>query len=81
MMALELCEVVGQDGDPTRPAPALVKAVIDDCRDKGLLVIAAGVAANCIRVLTPLVITDEQLDRGLDVLCASIERHANAATR
>lgn len=73
MMAIELCE----DGDPTKPAPAIVKAVIDDCRDKGLLVIAAGVAGNCIRVLTPLVITDEQLDRGLDILCKSIEQHAN----
>lgn len=74
MMAIELCE----DGDPTRPAPGIVKSVIEDCRSKGLLVIAAGVAGNCIRVLTPLVITDEQLGRGLDILCTSIEQHANA---
>lgn len=73
MVAIELCE----NGDPTRPAPAIVKAVIDDCRNQGLLVIAAGVAGNCIRVLTPLVITDEQLGRGLDILCQSIEQHAN----
>ncbi|MFI4916144.1 MAG: aspartate aminotransferase family protein [Phycisphaerales bacterium JB060] len=72
MMAIELCE----GGDPTRPAPGIVKAVIDDSRSQGLLVIAAGLAGNCIRVLTPLVITDEQLGRGLDILCASIERHA-----
>lgn len=72
MVAIELCE----SGDPTRPAPAIVKAVIDDCRNQGLLVIAAGVAGNCVRVLTPLVITDEQLGRGLDILCASIEHHA-----
>ncbi len=78
MMAIELCEVVGEGGDPTKPAPAIVKAVIDDCRSKGLLIIAAGVAGNCIRVLTPLVITDEQLNRGLDILCTSIEQHANA---
>ena len=73
MVAIELCE----NGDPTRPAPAIVKAVIDDCRNQGLLVIAAGVAGNCVRVLTPLVITDEQLWRGLDILCQSIEQHAN----
>lgn len=73
MVAIELCE----NGDPTRPAPAIVKAVIDDCRNQGLLVIAAGVAGNCVRVLTPLVITDEQLGRGLDILCQSIEQHAN----
>lgn len=73
MRAIELCE----GGDSSKPAGAMVKAVIDDCRSKGLLVIAAGVAGNCVRVLTPLVITDEQLDRGLDILCTSIEQHAN----
>ncbi|OAB60270.1 4-aminobutyrate--2-oxoglutarate transaminase [Leptolyngbya valderiana BDU 20041] len=72
MMAIELSE----GGDPTRPAGALVKAVIDDCRSKGLLIIAAGVSGNCIRVLTPLVITEEQLNQGLDILCQSIEQHA-----
>jgi 4-aminobutyrate aminotransferase/(S)-3-amino-2-methylpropionate transaminase len=74
MMAIELNE----DGDPMKPAGAMVRAIIDDCRSQGLLVIAAGVAGNCVRVLTPLVITDQQLGRGLDILCASVERHANA---
>jgi 4-aminobutyrate aminotransferase/(S)-3-amino-2-methylpropionate transaminase len=72
MMAIEFSE----GGDPSKPAPAMVKAVIDDCRSKGLLVIAAGLAGNCIRVLTPLVITDDELNRGLDILCQSIEQHA-----
>lgn len=75
MMAIELCE----GGDPLKPATALVKAVIDDCRDKGLLVIAAGVSGNCIRVLTPLVISDSQLGRGLDILCESVTRLAAQA--
>lgn len=75
MMAIELCE----QGDPLKPATTLVKAVIDDCRSQGLLIIAAGVSGNCIRVLTPLVITDEQLDRGLDILCESVTRHATKA--
>lgn len=75
MMAIELCE----GGDPLRPATALVKAVIDDCRDKGLLVIAAGVSGNCVRVLTPLVIADAQLGRGLDILCESVTRLASQA--
>lgn len=74
MMAIELNE----GGDPMKPAGAMVRAIIDDCRDQGLLIIAAGVAGNCVRVLTPLVITDEQLGKGLDILCASVERHANA---
>lgn len=75
MMAIELCE----GGDRHRPATALVKAVIDDCREKGLLVIAAGVSGHCIRVLTPLVIADAPLSRGLDILCESVTRLAAQA--
>jgi 4-aminobutyrate aminotransferase / (S)-3-amino-2-methylpropionate transaminase / 5-aminovalerate transaminase len=33
-----------------------------------VLVITAGPAGNVIRILSPLVITDEELDRGLDVI-------------
>jgi len=75
MIAIELCE----EGDPAKPAAGMVKAVIDDCRSQGLLIIAAGVSGNCIRTLVPLVITDEQLQRGLDILCESVSRHANHA--
>jgi 4-aminobutyrate aminotransferase/(S)-3-amino-2-methylpropionate transaminase len=32
----------------------------------------AGLYTNCIRLLMPLVITDEQLQEGLDVLEAAI---------
>lgn len=75
MIAIELSE----GGDPTRPATGMVKAIIDDCRSKGLLIIAAGVYGNCIRTLVPLVITDEQLSRGLDILCESVTQHAEKA--
>ncbi len=63
MMAIEFSE----PGDPTRPAKALVTQIIDRCRDNGLLIIPAGVLGNVIRVLSPIVITDEELDRGLDI--------------
>lgn len=75
MLAIELSE----GGNPMKPATAMVKAIIDDCRDQGLLIIAAGVSGQCIRTLVPLVITDEQLGRGLDILCDSVTRHANQA--
>jgi 4-aminobutyrate aminotransferase/(S)-3-amino-2-methylpropionate transaminase len=77
MLAIELCE----HGDETKPAPALVKKVIDSCRDRGVLIIAAGLNGNVIRVLSPLVITDEQLHRGLDILCEEIVRHAGSSSR
>ncbi len=64
MMGIEFCE----GGDPSKPSGALVKHIIDDCRASGLLLIPAGVDSNVIRVLAPLVITDETLSRGLDIL-------------
>ncbi|MEQ8771120.1 MAG: aspartate aminotransferase family protein [Phycisphaerales bacterium] len=63
MMAIEF----GEGSDPGRPAGALVKRVIDACRERGLLIIAAGVDGNVVRVLAPIVITDEELARGLDI--------------
>jgi 4-aminobutyrate aminotransferase/(S)-3-amino-2-methylpropionate transaminase len=77
MVAIEMCE----EGDERRPATAIVKSIVDACRERGLLIISAGVYGNVIRVLSPLVITDEQLERGLDILCEEIERHAGSLPR
>lgn len=74
MMAIEF----GESGDPTRPASATVQAVIASCHDRGLLVIAAGMQGNVIRILTPLVISDAQLSAGLDILEESIADHTTA---
>jgi 4-aminobutyrate aminotransferase/(S)-3-amino-2-methylpropionate transaminase len=38
----------------------------------GVITMRAGLYTNCIRLLMPLVITDEQLQEGLDVLEAAI---------
>jgi 4-aminobutyrate aminotransferase / (S)-3-amino-2-methylpropionate transaminase / 5-aminovalerate transaminase len=70
MMAMELVE----DGDPHRPASGLAREVAHSCLAEGVLVITAGPAGNVIRILSPLVITDEQLDRGLDVIEAAVLR-------
>ena len=61
MQAIELVE----NGEP---ATQLVRRIIDDCRQCGLLIIPAGSHGNVLRILSPLVITDELLDRGLDIL-------------
>ena len=63
MLALELVE----DRATKQPAPKLVQAVIDAAVERGLLLLKAGVHANVIRVLTPLVITDAELDEALTV--------------
>jgi len=72
MMAIEFSE----DGDPQRPAAKLLASIIATCLQNGLLVIPAGVDSNVIRVLAPLVIDDDTLTRGLDILESAVLEHA-----
>jgi 4-aminobutyrate aminotransferase/(S)-3-amino-2-methylpropionate transaminase len=60
------------DRKTKEPATALTKQLINSCRDKGLLMISAGTYSNIIRPLMPLVITDEQLEKGLSVIEESL---------
>lgn len=57
-----------KDKDSKEPDPDLVKSLIQECVQNGLLVESAGIYGNVIRFLAPLVITDEQLEAGLDIL-------------
>lgn len=56
------------------PAPDLVTTLIKDMATHGLLVENAGTYGNVIRFLAPLVITDEQLEAGLDLFEAALTR-------
>lgn len=71
MMAIEFA----MEGNPARPAGALVKEIAAGCLADGLLIIAAGAYGNVIRILSPLVITDDELSRGLDILESRIAQH------
>ena len=62
MLAIELVE-----SDGKTPATDLASRVVDGALERGLLLLKAGVAGNCIRVLVPLVISDGELDEALDV--------------
>jgi 4-aminobutyrate aminotransferase/(S)-3-amino-2-methylpropionate transaminase len=64
MMAFELVK----DNDPFQPDAELCKKLIAYCADNGLIVINAGVNGNVIRVLSPLVIEEELLHKGLDII-------------
>lgn len=55
-----------------RPAAAEVGRVLASARERGLIVLRAGVHHNVIRTLMPLTISDEQLDAGLDILEAAL---------
>ncbi|MCF8080974.1 MAG: aminotransferase class III-fold pyridoxal phosphate-dependent enzyme, partial [Desulfobacterales bacterium] len=64
MLALELVE----DRETKAPAADKTKAIVKACYEKGLILLACGTFGNVIRLLMPLVITDEELDRGLAIL-------------
>src|SRR5579863_10325634 len=50
------------------PATDETKQIMRYCYEHGLITITAGSYSNVIRVLVPLVATNEQMDEGLDVL-------------
>ena len=64
MRALELVT----DREKKTPATAQAKALVKFCVDRGLLLLSCGTHGNVIRTLMPLVITDEQLERGLSIM-------------
>ncbi|AZV56986.1 aspartate aminotransferase family protein [Clostridium sp. AWRP] len=49
------------------PNPEIVSAVIQEAAQNGLMIENSGVYGNVIRFLAPLVITDKQLEAGLDI--------------
>jgi 4-aminobutyrate aminotransferase/(S)-3-amino-2-methylpropionate transaminase len=64
MLALELVE----DRRSKKPAGAAAKALVKYCYDRGLILLACGSHGNIIRVLMPLVITEDQLEKGLGIM-------------
>jgi len=54
------------------PADDETKQVSQYCYEHGLVTITAGSYSNVIRLLMPLVITDAQMDEGLDVLGSAL---------
>ncbi len=68
MRALELV----RSRDTREPAKEETEEVLRHCRERGLILLSAGSYGNVLRLLVPLVITDEQFEEGLDVLEASL---------
>jgi 4-aminobutyrate aminotransferase/(S)-3-amino-2-methylpropionate transaminase len=69
MLALEFVS----DRATRAPVPAqAVLDILDRALRRGLIAMRAGLYANCIRLLVPLIISDEQLDEGLDILIDAI---------
>lgn len=64
MCAIELVT----DRTAKTPAKQQTGAVLTTCHQMGLLIISAGTFGNVIRLLAPLVATEEQIRRGLAIL-------------
>lgn len=68
MTAIELVE----NRATKQPATAATARILERCWKNGLLAVSAGINGNVLRFLPPLVIADEQLTAGLDILTAAI---------
>jgi len=64
MLAIELVD----GGGSKDPNPALTAKVSMACHEQGLITLTCGTFGNVIRFLPPLVIGDELLNEGLDIL-------------
>ena len=64
MVGVELVK----DRATKEPAPKETALVREKCYQNGLIIIGAGIYHNVIRILVPLVITDEELEEGLSIL-------------
>ena len=71
MLAIELVQAGSKE-----PNPELTKAVAAACLKEGVIILTCGTYGNVIRLLPPLVITDELLNDGLDVLAAAVRANA-----
>ena len=64
MMAVEFVK----DRHSKEPAKEFTVQVVKRCVEQGVILIYAGTHSNVLRFLVPLVVTDQQLDEGLNVI-------------
>jgi len=70
MMAIEFVK----NGDPKQPDADLCHRIVTSCAEEGLVLLSAGTNKNIIRILSPLVISNELLNKGLDILDKTIKK-------
>lgn len=71
--AMVAVEIVNDDKENS-PNKELTGKITKYANDNGLILLSAGIYGNVIRFLIPLVITDEELNKGLDILADSLEK-------
>ena len=63
-----------KNGDPNQPDEEVCNKIREGCFENGLIIISAGIDKNIIRILSPLVITEEQLEKGMTILENEIKK-------
>lgn len=69
MAAMELVK----DAESRTPDKERTAAIVESALQEGLLLLTAGQYGNVIRTLTPLVITDDELEEGLNILSRAVD--------
>ncbi len=73
MVAMEFVH----DQDPRKPDHETCARLVSACFERGLILLTAGTHKNIIRVLCPLVISDEHLNAGLTIMEEELEKILN----
>ncbi|TXE08298.1 aspartate aminotransferase family protein [Gelidibacter salicanalis] len=60
--------------DQRQPNSEICSEIVKGCAENGLIVLSAGTYKNIIRILSPLVITDKELEKGLSILETEISK-------
>ncbi len=63
-----------KDKKTKAPAPELIKPLITDCANHGLLIGSVGMYGNVIRVAPPLCITQAEADESLEIMEGALSR-------
>jgi len=61
------------DRETKKPNKEVSSKIIQEANKRGLLLLSAGLNGNVLRLLMPLVITDDQLEEGLNILEEAME--------
>jgi len=76
MIGIELVK----DRETKEPAKEETALITQECLNQGLIIISAGVFGNVIRMLMPLVITDEQIDKAINILDSAFAKVQKSLT-
>jgi 4-aminobutyrate aminotransferase/(S)-3-amino-2-methylpropionate transaminase len=69
MLAIEFVS----DADTKEPDADTATAVVEEAARNGLLLLKSGIYSNCVRVLSPLMLSDAELDEALGVWEQALE--------